>query len=330
MKFTVTQLHRINLSDRTFDTGYKKDCSSLEVSISRFGIISPVILLDLFENQYRIITGFSRIRAAQKLMLLDIPAIILSSYDRSEKEYFMINLEHNYPYRKYNPVEKGIILHKASMKFKFNDDEIIEQIFPLIDLSNGQFDLKRYIEIDSYKENLKDLLASGTITLETAGILNDLKSEDTETILNIFESFKPSASNQRVILETIDDIIKRDKCSIIELLDAIDLKSILDNKRMTSSQKCFKFMEKLKMRKFPIYCKAENRFKDLKKQLDLPSKVSIEHSPYFESPGIELKMKISNQRESKKILDKLSEILFKQEFSDLFTINDLLMGDVEE
>ena len=329
MKYTTIPLHRIDVNDKTYDIGYRNDLELLKISISRSGIVDPVIILDVFENHYKIVSGFNRIKAAQNLSLIEIPVLIYSAYDKSGKELFIIHLEHNYPDRIYNPVEKGIILHKAVENFGFNEIEIIEIIHPFIRLDKNLHDLSRYNKVVSYSERLKESIAEGRITLDAAKHINEFSSEDFESILLVIEKLNPSASNQKIMIDFLEKISLKDSVTINKILKEVEISEIIEDMRMTQSQKCSKFMDIIKSRNLPLYSKAEEIFRELKKKLKLPPKVQLEHSPFFENPDFEVRIKAGNTGELSEILKKLSDLTTKQEFSDIFHIDELIQMEVE-
>jgi len=328
VKFLTVELHRIDCVDKTFDISFNPQIDLLERSIRELGIIDPVILLDLFEGEYKIVSGFSRMLVAQKLSIARIPALIYSALDLSEKELFILRLGHNYPHRKYNPVEKGIILQKARKRFGLSLDEVIEVIHPLIGLNKSRVEIERFEEVASYNIDLKKRLAEGKITLDSAGRLSKYKREDLESVLECFDELNPSSSNQRRIIEYLEEISLVSACSLKALLNKTRFKEVLMDEKMTPSQKCARFINKLEEVRFPIYSAAEKYFKSLRKKLRLPSNVQFDHAPFFEGANFEFRIKSSSSEALRETFKNLLELTSEDEFMNFFRIDEKMKEGV--
>ena len=107
----------------------------------------------------------------------------------------------------------------------------------------------------------------------TANQITKYSTEDCKSIIDYFGKLKPSSSNQKLILEYLEDISSRDDRSIKSILDDDEFGEILNNDKITHSQKCLKFMTNLRSRKFPLCTRAEISFNELRKKLKLPLEI---------------------------------------------------------
>ena len=98
--------------------------AELAESIKNHGIIQPLILMK--ENDdYVIIAGERRWRAAKMVGLKEVPAIIM---DVTDKEVLEISLIENIQRQDLNPIEEALAYKKLIDNFKFTQEELSKRI----------------------------------------------------------------------------------------------------------------------------------------------------------------------------------------------------------
>lgn len=96
----------------------------LAESIKHHGIIQPLILKKI-EDEYIIVAGERRWRAAKSLGLKEVPAIIM---DLSDKQVLEISLIENIQRQDLNPIEEALAYKKLLSDFKLTQDELSKRI----------------------------------------------------------------------------------------------------------------------------------------------------------------------------------------------------------
>ncbi len=96
---------------------------ALCASISKHGIIEPLILRKMDENSYQIIAGERRFRAAKQVGLKQIPAIIRSSTDSEMLELALIENLHR---EDMSPIDKARGFKKLMETFRYTQQRISE------------------------------------------------------------------------------------------------------------------------------------------------------------------------------------------------------------
>jgi ParB-like chromosome segregation protein Spo0J len=328
MRFSKIQIDDIDFQDKTFDTTYVRIIEDLITSIKRSELINPLILLEENNLKFKIVSGFSRAIACRELKIVELPAFIYSESEKNMKDLFLLKLEDNRFTRIYNPVEISIIIKKLKEKFNASDEEIVKDFLHLLGLEGSLRDIEQYIIIESYDETLKQALIRETITLDTVSSLSKLSRIESEALLKCLEALNTTASYQKIIIELIDDISTKDNIPIQRILERDELDEILKNEKLPRSQKCQRFIEILKIMLYPIYTKADVKFRDIKKNMKLPKSVHLDHSPFFESPEFSMRFNFKNKEEIENIVNGLKEILSKESLQEIFGIIDKLEGEV--
>ena len=96
----------------------------LAESIKHHGIIQPLILKKV-EDEYIIVAGERRWRAAKSLGLKEVPAIIM---DLSDKQVLEISLIENIQRQDLNPIEEAMAYKKLLSDFKLTQEELSKRI----------------------------------------------------------------------------------------------------------------------------------------------------------------------------------------------------------
>ena len=99
--------------------------AELAESIKTHGIIQPLILRKYMEDQYIIVAGERRWRAAKMVGLKEIPAVIMELSDRDILE---ISLIENIQRQDLNPIEEALAYRKLLNDFKITQEELSKRI----------------------------------------------------------------------------------------------------------------------------------------------------------------------------------------------------------
>lgn len=97
----------------------------LAESIKTHGIIQPLILRKESEDQYIIVAGERRWRAAKMAAIQEVPAIVM---DLSDKDTLEISLIENIQRQDLNPIEEAMAYKKLINDFKITQEELSKRI----------------------------------------------------------------------------------------------------------------------------------------------------------------------------------------------------------
>lgn len=107
---------------KLFDT---EKIAELTESIKTHGIIQPLILRKIDNDQYIIVAGERRWRAAKTAGLKEVPAIIM---ELTEREILEISLIENIQRQDLNPIEEAFAYKKLIDDFKMTHEELSRRI----------------------------------------------------------------------------------------------------------------------------------------------------------------------------------------------------------
>lgn len=101
------------------------DLASLTASIAEIGVLQPVLVRPTGENQFELIAGERRWRAAQRAGLLTIPAIVRATEDTQALEQALVENLHRVDL---NAIEEAAAYQQLIDDFSFTHDEVAKRV----------------------------------------------------------------------------------------------------------------------------------------------------------------------------------------------------------
>ena len=155
-------LEKINLTN--FQTRKRFDKESLEQlarSIRENGLVQPIILRRS-KNNYELIAGERRLRAAQIIKLDKIPSIIL---DADDKKAFELGLIENLQREDLSPIEEANGYKRLMDEFNYTQEQLAKVV------SKSRSHIANLLRIINLPEEVKKFILNGSISLGHARCL---------------------------------------------------------------------------------------------------------------------------------------------------------------
>jgi len=125
-------------------------------SITRAGVMQPIVVRPGTDGRYELIAGERRLRAAELAGLATIPAIVREVDDETAAEWALIE---NLQREDLNPVERARAMKRLADEFGLTQQEVADRV----GLSRASVtNLMRLLELDA---DTLDLISEGTLTL---------------------------------------------------------------------------------------------------------------------------------------------------------------------
>jgi len=142
-------------------------------SIRERGIIQPLIVRQVGEN-YELIAGERRWRAARELQLSEAPAIIRTASDREVLELALIE---NLQREDLNPIEEAGAYERLHHDFGLTQDEISKRV------GKSRASIANAMRLLDLDPGAQTLLKQGRISVGHAKVLLSLKSHEEQRLL---------------------------------------------------------------------------------------------------------------------------------------------------
>ncbi len=127
----------------------------LAESIKHNGIIQPIILQKESKDQYIIVAGERRWRAAKLIGLKEVPAIIL---ELTDKEVLEISLIENIQRQDLNSIEEAVAYKKLISEFNLTQEELSKRI------GKSRVTITNTLRLLNLNENVQQYLIEGVIS----------------------------------------------------------------------------------------------------------------------------------------------------------------------
>ena len=143
--------------------------AELADSISRDGLLQPVLVRRTPADRYEIIAGERRFRAAKLAGLTDIPVIVLEADDAAAARYALVE---NLQREDLNPLEEAAAYEALITRFDLTQEQVAEQV------GKSRSAVANSLRLLEVPEEVRTLLLSGFLTAGHARALLGLKNRD--------------------------------------------------------------------------------------------------------------------------------------------------------
>lgn len=181
-----------------------EELKGLANSISQKGIIQPILLKKIpNEDEYQIVAGERRWRAAQIVGLDEVPAIVK---DFSESDIIEIALIENIQRENLNPIEEAAAFSSLAEKFNYNQEQLSKKI------GKSRSYIANMLRLLELPKEVADLLINEKLTIGHARTLIGL--ENANELSKIIVNKKLSVRQTENLVSTYKN--KRTKNKILK------------------------------------------------------------------------------------------------------------------
>ncbi len=305
MKVSFERLETFKIVEGDFLILDKADWK-LEKSLDVFGIKEPLWVWKESKD-FVLVDGYKRFRWAKKKAIETLPVLIFPK-DTSKKDLFVARVL-KFLGRELNLLEKAIIIDKLSNFF--SPQEIKRDFFPLFEIVPKPGTYRRLLVISRGSEGFKMAILNEIISEKTAYALAGMEEEDRTLLVMLFYKLRCSASLQKEILESIEDIARIQDCRPGDVVRDSIIQGVMADDRLTPYEKTERLRAILREKLFPRLVKRENFFKEVLKKL--PPSVNLMPPKNFEGEEWRLTISFSGRSDLagklKSVEDKVFSIL---------------------
>ena len=200
--------------NHTFNVLDDDSMVELTDSVKKFGILEPLMVREIGDNQYELISGHRRKMAAEKAGLKTVPAIVKTLED-DDADIFMVDSN---LYREFISITEKVKSYRVKYEaLKNKSGRALEELAEESRLSLTQ--AYRYLRLSYLNDFLLGQIEEKKITIETGVILSQLskKSQETLGIILIAEKVKVSKEQAEKLIELEKYNFSADSCRNILL-----------------------------------------------------------------------------------------------------------------
>jgi ParB-like chromosome segregation protein Spo0J len=308
MELKEIPLKKIDLDDDTFRIHRPGVQNSLLSSVENTGVVNPPWLQSLGKSgRYRVVMGFRRISALKSLGHDSVTANVVTETDYDEKRLLEIAILDNLSHGPLDPVE----ISRALIRLKHMDfqvDEIQERYLPLMGLKSDRSTLDRYLFLDTLPYDILESVSNDEIKLTSIDrAKRSFDGKELEDLLRLIRDLKLGVNRQRELITLLDELMKRDRIDLSNILDAEEISAILTDEDPNLPQKAQALISHLRERRFPQATEMINRVRERIRELGLNPAVSLEVSSYLEERLMRISFGFGTNEEYRKVLENLTD-----------------------
>jgi ParB family chromosome partitioning protein len=309
-------ISHIDFTDETFSVNFMPDLDRLRSSMEEIGLIQPVLLRKKHDG-YQMICGFRRISIIKEIGGSDILSMVLDEEEKDDLRLFFISLHENLTSRGFNTIEKAIALDKLVHQFYIDPVMVIKKYLPLFDLEADEKILNTYLSLIQMEDEIRRYVLKEEVSRTNIRRISSLSSKDRMALLSLISPLKLGENRLREILTFLEEIIKRDRLTIREILKRPEIQAVLCHQELTPPQRADRMKKALLSLRYPRMHTMETKFEKKRKGLNLPPNVSLQHQPFFEGKRLKMEFQFETVDEYRSMLSSLSKIAGKKEFEEL-------------
>jgi hypothetical protein len=314
-------LSAIDFEDETFRISEGLDLELMTASLQAVGQIQPAVLLPRAGNAgHRIVCGFRRLHGLRRLGRENALACLLNPAECGTLEAFLKALWDNLSHRQLSPLEAARVLHTLKMGCGVDEGVLVERFLPLLGLSPHRNVLESFIRLHALVPELRQLLASGRVTISTAERLARFTPGDQRTVAPVLEKARFSAALQRELLGLAEDIAAMSGVTPAQVLTQPGVVSITEDAGLSAFQKGEKIHALLYGVRNPRLARARAAFAAEKAALGLPGTVRLSPDPFFESPRLRVEFDAASARDLRESIQALERSCRNAALDRLFSI----------
>lgn len=272
-------------------------------SIRKVGLINPPLVARNQQGTFEIVSGYRRILALKALGEGESFCLDLTSTLASPMERFLTGLYENLSTRKFNEIEKAMILHR--LQDYVSKEEIVGSFMPLLCLPSHEGTLKFYLNLLGLEENIQKAVAREEISMSTVKALIEMGNGDRQCVFRWVSTLGFNFNQGTKLIELIKDISMREKKGVHEMLSEAPFVEIAENPRLNMPQKAKAVLETLRTRRFPRLKKAQQAVLKKVSAIPLPPDTSVHYDPNLEDPYYHLDIRFKHGKDLMKAIRRL-------------------------
>jgi len=312
------ELEKIPEGAGPYTTSYGFNLEVLCESIRKVGVLNPPLVARNQEGAFDIVSGYRRILALKALGEHEVLCIDVTPVLTSPPERFIAAFYENLATRKFNDIEKAIILHKL-LGYDVQKDEILASFMPLLYLPSHEGTLKLYLKLLDLEENVQKALAREEISMNVAKAFVDMEKGAREILFAWINLLALNFNQQIKFIEYVHDISIKENAAFSKLLSEGSVLAIAENPRLNKPQKAKAVLEFLRVRRFPRLARAQHAVESALSSVSMPPEASIHYDPYLESPYYRLEIKFTHGKDLKRTISRLHALHELEAIPELWT-----------
>lgn len=299
----------------SWNPDFYKSQMSLGMSLTRQGIISPLLVHIDKNKAIHLVSGFSRAAYSLKYNLNTVPCIVLP-IDYPVLDIMQIICSEYFEEITINAISKSRYINLAK-RLEIEKAKIITNIFPLLGIEQQETLFSNYSSIIELPEIALKFCHEKNFSLRQCLNIARHPKALVEWIFNKKNDLNLSASLLEEILNNLTDYMKFNAILVADLISSSEINNIF-NPQNSTQIKTAKLRAFAHDRKYPILSNTTKKMMDIRKNVKLPHGCDLRWDTTLEIKELTLTINISKTSELNSTLSSLSKPEINSTISSLF------------
>jgi hypothetical protein len=177
--------------------------------------------------------------------------------------------------------------------------------------------LNTYLSLAQMEDEIKAYVLKQEVSRSNIRKLAALTPDNRMAVFFLISPLKLGENRLKETLTLLEEISKRNRCEGKDIVQRPEIQNILSQKELTPSQKTERIKKVLTDLRYPKLNQLEKAFEKKRRDLNLPSHISLHHLPFFEGKRLKIEFQFESVEEYRTIISCLSQFVNKKEFREL-------------
>jgi hypothetical protein len=155
--------------------------------------------------------------------------------------------------------------------FRIDPTVAIRTYLPLLSLETSEKILKTFLSLARMEDEVKRYVVKEEVSRSNIRRLAAFNTDDRKAVLSLILCLKLGENRLKEILTLLEEIAKRERCLLKEIVDRPELRAIVSHIELTPSQRTDRVKTALMNLRFPRMHQLEEEFEQKKKALISPA-----------------------------------------------------------
>jgi len=302
MQAISVKINQIIIKESPYLIQHGQNSDNLENSITKLGIIAPLIIQKK-SDRYMLIDGFLRINIAKKLKLNEVPCVSVD-ITTEPTTLALLRFENHRGYFLQSSVNRVRAI-QFLLDLGLVKEPIIARFFSLLDLEPNPIFFEQAMRIIQLPESVLKFCHMKLFSFKQLDQLTRYPETILHALVSIQDQLSISASVFLELAEHINDLCKIECQDPSHFFAIPEVILILQSHHMPQ-EKTRLLRNIIKQKRFPILTKTNAQLESIKKQLRLPKGIHLSWDSTLENKAIDLSMRITDTKQWQMIQNELA------------------------
>ncbi len=282
----------------------RRDIDALAASIRHLGLMHAP-LLRRTKAGYTVICGFRRIEACRRLRMTSVPAHLVEA-GISPLRCVELAVADNALQRPLDELELARcfrLLHPF-----YPRPEALSRAGRRLGLPAGSAYIRKLLQLTAMPPQIQQAVARGDISLAMVEALEKCEAPEAAALAEIFIALRPSLNKQREILQLCREIAAREGTDVAALLQAPELRSIIDDRDVDANRRVALLRTALRKRRMPALTRALEQFEAQVGALALGKELKLIPPAGFEGRVYRFELRFFSTADLRRQADRLRDL----------------------